>query len=672
MIGIHYNPVINKSSSLHERTDRRAHWRKGIRLFLFWLVVLLALTPLLTLAGYLAVAQQYQRDKTLGNAAEAHLHTALNLFSSWSKRPLDLTPVRRAGEEFRVSGIIISQIALDLHSLPTLAGQVPELGTRLVAANSLVKAAQGISEAGEAGCQLLETLLPNLTNPLSSHGQGLTAANMKVLDQLFPQVESGLTLALDNVGQLRATDLGLDQHMAQTFTNLQHYIPLAHTVLADLTGLVPALPSLLGVGHSANYLLEILDSSELRPGGGFIGNDGLLTIANGRFEGAHVQDVLLLDNKVKDGAQSIPWPSAYQWLSKYLNVPSWSLRDSDLDADFPTDALNAEQNYDLEGGKGFVQGVIAITPALIQNVLEITGPIYMPEYDETVTAQNLTDLIHYHQLGAGTEGNSSQLTVDGQTSLRKHFTELLAAHFMDRIRHISPADLGKFMGLFFNSLESKDVQVYFNNPAAEALLQEFHIASTIQAPVGDSLFVVDANSAGNKANAFILTALQDQVTLDNAGDALHHLTLSYAWTVPGPIYGTGFYRDYMRVYVPPGSTLLQEQGLQPLGSSTAFGRVFWIGSFRMHYGETTTVNLVWRVPHAATQVAGGSGWQYRYLLQHQAGTHWTATVEENVAQCKVTSVPVATQRVTDAQQVLWKQALNKDTTLGADYSCSGS
>lgn len=670
MVGIHNTLQAGQSILQQRQGQKQGRKRKHFLRLLFWLTFLLALAPMLTLAGYVTVAQQYQRDKMLGDAAEQHLQAALKLFTSWSKEPFNLTPVQEAGQEFRVSQTIIAQVTQDLRILPGLVGQVPVAGTRLVAAENLLEAAQGVSQAGAAGCQLLEAVLPGMANPLSAHGQGLTMAEVGMIDRLFPLIRAGIAQTLESASHLQASDLSFNPHLAQTFASFQHDLPLASALLADVTGLLPALPSLLGVNQSANYLLEILDSSELRPGGGFIGNDGLLTLTHGRFEGAHIQDVLLLDKQVKDGEQYIPWPSAYVWLSNYLNVPSWSLRDSNLDADFPTDARNAEENYDLEGGQGLVQGVIAVTPALIQHALEITGPLAMPEYHETVTADNLIDLIHYHQLGAGSEGNSSQLTADGQTSLRKHFTELLAEHFMARLHHFSAADLGRFVGLFAGSLQSKDIQVYLNDPAAEDLLQRFHIASNIQAPASDSLFVVDANSAGNKANAFIHTTFQDQVTLDRAGDALHHLTLSYAWTTPGNIYGTGFYRDYMRVYVPPGSTFVQEQGLQTPGTGSAFGRTFWLGSFRMHYGQTAVVRLVWMVPHVARQTASGSGWQYEYLVQHQAGTHWVGGVQMSPGMCSLTGVSGAGQQIKSVQQAVWGQALNKDLTLGIQYSCA--
>src|SRR5207253_1568048 len=130
--------------------------------------------------------------------------------------------------------------------------------------------------------------------------------------------------------------------------------------LDTLEQLLPVAPTLLGVNTPANYLIEVLDSTELRPGGGFIGNYGTATLSAGRLTSASITDTYLLDRSFEDAGHSIRYPAAYSWFT--LAPTSWSLRDSNLDADFPTAARYAEEIYREEGGKVPVQGVIAMTP----------------------------------------------------------------------------------------------------------------------------------------------------------------------------------------------------------------------------------------------------------------------------------------------------------------------
>src|SRR5205085_5831196 len=243
--------------------------------------------------------------------------------------------------------------------------------------------------------------------------------------------------------QLQPEDLQLDARLSKLVGEFHTRLPLIQNAIGQAEALLAVAPQVLGIGTPAYYLVEILDSTELRPGGGFIGNYGIATLSGGRLMTAHITDVDLLDKPFEAAGNVIPYPPAYTWFD--LAPESWSFRDSNLDADFPTAARYGEQTYVKEGGSVPVQGVIAITPALIEHALVITGPIAVPEYQETVTAQNLIARIHYHQLGgkAAGEGSDRIASPDGHSSLRKRFTELLAEHFLARVHQLPAADFSK-------------------------------------------------------------------------------------------------------------------------------------------------------------------------------------------------------------------------------------
>ena len=79
-----------------------------------------------------------------------------------------------------------------------------------------------------------------------------------------------------------------------------------------------------------------------------------------------------------------------------MNFGNWGVRDSNLSGDFPTTARMTMQLFEAEGG-GPVDGDIAFTPALIGHILDVTGPIKVPGYNETITSKNLEDRLHYYQ-----------------------------------------------------------------------------------------------------------------------------------------------------------------------------------------------------------------------------------------------------------------------------------
>ena len=348
---------------------------------------------------------------------------------------------------------------------------------------------------------------------------------------------------------------------------------------------------------------------------------------------------------------------------------SWSLRDSNLDADFATDARYGEMNYQREGGNVSLQGVIAITPFFIEHVLDITGPISVPEYRETVTAQNLISLIHFHQLGgtAAGEGSDLILSQNGYSSQRKQFTELLEEHLLARVQQSSSSAIAKFLQLAISSLRTKDIQIYLNNTHAENTLHLLNLDGSIQSPQADHLFIVDANVAGGKANSFIVNTVRDQVTIDGQGNVVHRTTITYAWTLAGKNYGNQLYHDYVRIYVPTDSTLTKQDGWQPLGTSNAFGSQVWAGFFTLVDGQTKTITLLWS-NHSVVK-NGSNGWHYQYVLQRQAGAQRMMQLQVMLPSCATKTNTWGGLAPHGEHEESLTQSLTKDLNVGVDFAC---
>jgi hypothetical protein len=366
----------------------------------------------------------------------------------------------------------------------------------------------------------------------------------------------------------------------------------------------------------------------------------------------------------KTTGTTIPLPAKYQWFNQVNK--NWSLGYSNLDTDFPTNARNAEANYLKDGGKVSLQGVIAITPGLIQRAFVITGPIEVPEYNETVTANNYEARIASHQKAATIAALKAAL-VHQPAPPADNFDALLIDHLFSKLRVAVPSHLSQTIQIFTNSVHTKDVQIYLNDPVAESLLHDSQLDNALQTPSHDGLFVADANVGGNRANAFVTNTLTDAVTVDDKGDAIHHATLQYTWTAQDRLPGQDFYHDYVQVFVPAGSELLSQQGWQARGSSTISGNTYWAGYLTLGYGSSTTVSLSWRVPHAAVQTV--EGWHYENLLQRQAGNSWQVNEQVTLPSCATIKKLTGELKAQGQHEAVLNMSLIEDNTTTINYNC---
>lgn len=636
---------------------------KRLHIFLLIFVLLSVVSGGLSFVGYKKYNADYQRDLSLAQVGIQHLLKAETLLKALPNNPFDTQTVGQAQREFAAASHAFAQVNDDLKSLPGVLVAIPVYGARLQAALDLLPVAIELSQAGGKSCDVLKLLIARLRHPMDASGQGLTMADFSAIGDDFRQIKSALNLAIGQFNHIPASELQIEPSLSKYSVTFQQAIPLLQTWLETAEKLLPTVPTLLGIGTPAHYLVEILDSTELRPGGGFLGSYGIVSLSGGRLMAASITDSYLLDNAYKASGHSIPFPSAYAWFDL---ASDWGLRDSNLEADFPTDARYAEEIYQREGGKVPVQGVIALTPALIEHALEITGPISVPEYHELVTSDNLLDRIHYYLLGPGYEGGSVP-SPDGLSSVNQHFVAVFAEHFLTRVRQLPDSVISKLLQLTISSVHSKDLQIYLNSSTAEKVLQSYHMDASIQSPVGDSLFVVDANISPNKASGLITSTLNDQVTIDTRGNAIHHTTIRYAWLTNGEVYGSPVYRDYVRVYVPTNSVLQGQDGWQPRGTGRAFGREVWAGFFTLSYGQTKTVTLNWMAPGAVTKDV--KGWHYRDLIQRQAGSLWRIDLRVMLPACAVISNKWGGLVSSHTHAVTLTQSLNEDMNLGVDYVC---
>ena len=549
--------------------SRRPRSKKNqiIALLLFSLLLAGTLIPAILTLNYALNA--YTTYTTLHDRAYAGIQHLLNvktIFTGVSAHPtgfLDMSKLHRAQKEFVEAHNDFQQVQYTMdHAaiISTITEYLPQYRPQVTAAHAMSKIGIDVTDIGQELVNTAITLAPTFRGPLlnDTHAPLITPAMLNLVRNTIDYILPRLSDIQAQSTSFSLNSLPVSQHERDQLTQLIQAIPQANADLAQVRGLLDAAGWMLGVEHPRTFLVQTMDRAELRPTGGFTGQFGELSITGGRVAPFALKDISLVEYTDNSPTLGLLAPPQYRSWWPFAN---WGLRDSNLSADFPTSAQIAINKYKSEVGHQ-VDGVIMFTPFLIEHILQIVGPIQVPGYNDTITAQNIEERLHYYQ--QDNTGLAKQVIFqpgDKTTSSRKRFTALLAHLLMDRVRHAPPDEILSVARQALHDLKTKDLQIYVTNPQVEQLLVKFGDAAQVdRSPFHDGLYVVQANVSASKASQYVRTILHDTVTLDSSGGATHLLQMRLVYDQLGPVYGYDTYHDYIRVYVPPASKYLWGDG----------------------------------------------------------------------------------------------------------------
>ncbi|HAE84716.1 MAG TPA: hypothetical protein DCK85_15135 [Ktedonobacter sp.] len=478
---------------------------------------------------------------------------------------LDKGKLQRAQKEFSAAHQDFQQVEYTLDHSTVIANVVqylPQYRSQITTAQAIGRIGIDVTNIGQELVHAALILAPTFRGPLlNATDKPLITPDMLVLarttiDRILPFLSDIQTQS--RMFSLDALPASVSAHQRAQLAQLMQMLPQAQTDLVQVRDLLDAFGWMLGVNEPRKFLVQTMDRGELRPTGGFTGQYGELSINGGRVAPFSLRDISLVEYVDNSPTLGLLAPPQYRSWWPFAN---WGLRDSNLSADFPTSAQIALSKYRSEVGHP-VDGVIMFTPFLVEHVLQVIGPILVPGYNDTITAQNIEERLHYYQQdNAGLAKQVVYQPDDKATSSRKRFTSLLAHMLLDRVRHAPPDEIIAIAQQMLHDLKTKDLQIYVTNPQLEALLVHYGDAAQVdRSTTHDGLYVVQANISASKASQYVRTIMHDTVTLNADGGATHLMQLRLVYNQVGPVYGYDTYHDYVRVYVPPTSKFLWGDG----------------------------------------------------------------------------------------------------------------
>ena len=315
-------------------------------------------------------------------------------------------------------------------------------------------------------------------------------------------------------------------------------------------GLAELLPPMLGADGERTYLLVTVSPSDPRGTGGYPGVYGLLHTdgkqirLSGLAASSDIPEV-----KRVDGPADVK--KAWGWAG--IDSAFW---DTTYTPDFPTAAGFMKGIWEAGGGQP-VDGVIAGDPALMSALLAVTGPVDTPAWPETITADNVEQIV-----GADVYKTTSQEQSDAW--------EIGIGDALWSAVFTRPLPMEALSSAISSSVAGGHLQVWSADAGEETALTELGADGSFELPADGSPVVTLTGFTSNRAGYFA----KKNVEVERGVDAKGRPTMTVTVTIenrapdgppsillgmhPSDVGGKpiGTFGTDVNVYMPKGSTVV--------------------------------------------------------------------------------------------------------------------
>lgn len=269
------------------------------------------------------------------------------------------------------------------------------------------------------------------------------------------------------------------------FVKPSHYALLTQTQQS-----VTTLFESFQTSHKIVVLLQ--NSDEIRATGGFIGTIAIVEFTPKQPITFEVRDIYQPDGQFTGFIQAPA--GVHEYLS---GGKGWRLPDANWSPDFPTSSQDISR-FLAAGGVTGITDTVAINLRWAEQMLRIIGPISLPDYNTTVTHENIAEI-----------ARSDRSTFFAGSYQKPQFFQQLFTQLKLKLPQLSSAQQKSLATLTIDSLKRKEIQLHATTPSLENLYTNLQVAGK-RNPTNDQEYVlqVESNVGINKVNRFVEREVQ--------------------------------------------------------------------------------------------------------------------------------------------------------------------
>lgn len=565
----------------------------------------------------------YRPVKQIQVRAQNVISEGKKVKDSFSKNDIDLMEKQIA--EFKKTYLLLEEDTKKIYWI----GSVPVFGAYVKDAKHGIEAGEDLIVASELAVKAIAPHADLIgfkkgeSSFVEKPAEERIATAVKTLDTIVKEVDdisARVDMARQKIDQIDPQrypkNMG-GRNVQEMLTSYKSQFESVASLFVDAKPLIKKLPEIMGANEKEKvYLVLFQNDAELRPTGGFWTAYAIFRVNNGKFRVEKSEDIYHLDDSISSH------PTAPREIRTYhKGVSRFNIRDSNLSPDLPESLKLFNSLYKKSSSRVDFDGVFTMDTKVLVDILDVLGPteasgiVFKTDIDERCDCPQVI----YQLL------DQIDRPVGYIKENRKGLLGDLLYVIMQKALGFSPSQYwGKLFNVFITNLQQKHILINLNDKSSQKAIEAINFGGRIREFDGDYLHINDTNFAGAKSNLFVSQEVDSETKIADDGTVERTVTINYKNPYPhsncnlekGGLCINATLRNWLRVYVPEGSKLVEFRGSSmKVQTYEDLGKTVFEGFMTVQPEGKATVIVRYTLPFKINNKD-----DYRLLVQKQPGT----------------------------------------------------
>lgn len=350
-----------------------------------------------------------------------------------------------------------------------VAAMLPVVGSDVRGVQTLASA---LTDASENAIVPLTSSLS--TTPPSACIDANGNLNIAAITALLDAIQDGapaMQRCTDELSSLPAFHI---EKLQKLVGPAQDKITGINDVFQQANTFAPIIGSMLGANGNRTYLLAAQNTAEIRASGGFPGSMGTVSIDNGAIElgdFTKVYDMMAEETPAQCAITDEENALFYPWYTQY----SW---DNSFNPDYPRVAGIWATAYQEKTGQS-VDGVISITPTMVQDLLAATGGSFTLSDGTTIDGTNASKVLQHDLYWKYFSSGSS--TSESNDACDALFAEAAEYAFDSALDNMNASSLMKLASTMMGGLDDRRIMIWLANASEQSHIENMGYSGSMTA-----------------------------------------------------------------------------------------------------------------------------------------------------------------------------------------------